>query len=101
MNNSVTTSKVGSLDFAHTGWKYYNIIKKKAMEQKFSLSGLVVSLSIAFFVVVSTAYSLSLLYKSLVPAVNASENMFYRLEAKNFLQKSVLVERTVGFSIKV
>lgn len=46
------------------GWKYYNSIKKKAMESEFSWSGLMLSISIAFFVVLVTAYSLSLLHTS-------------------------------------
>lgn len=46
------------------GWKYYNSIKKKAMENKFSWSGFIISISIAFFIVLITAYSLSLLHAS-------------------------------------
>ena len=46
------------------GWKYYNNIKKKAMEQEFSWAGLLLSMSIAFFIVLITAYSLSLLHTS-------------------------------------
>lgn len=46
------------------GWKYYNSIKKKAMEQEFSCAGLLLSMSIAFFIVVITAYSLNLLHTS-------------------------------------
>jgi hypothetical protein len=50
--------------FNRVGWKYYNKIKKKAMEQEFSWSGLVVSLSIAFFVVTAVSFSLNLVYES-------------------------------------
>lgn len=46
------------------GWKYYNSIKKKAMESEFSWSGLIISIFIAFFIVLITAYSLSLLHSS-------------------------------------
>ena len=46
------------------GWKYYNNIKKKAMEQEFSWAGLLLSMSIAFFIVIITAYSLTLLHTS-------------------------------------
>ena len=46
------------------GWKYYNSIKKKAMEQEFSWAGLFLSMSIAFFIVTITAYSLGLLHTS-------------------------------------
>ncbi len=44
MKNSNTTSKA----FFVLGC--YNNIEKKAMEQEFSVSGLIISLSIAFFV---------------------------------------------------
>lgn len=47
------------------GWRYYNKAKKKAMEQEFSWSGLLLSLSIAFFIVLATAQLLSLAYKSI------------------------------------
>jgi len=46
------------------GWKSYNQIKKKAMEQEFSWVGLLVSLSIAFFVVLVTALLLRASYDS-------------------------------------
>jgi hypothetical protein len=49
----------------YIGWKYYNTIKKKAMEQEFSWSGLFLSLSIAFFIVIVAALTLSLFYQSL------------------------------------
>ena len=52
------------LDNNKSGWKYYNNIKKKAMEQGFSWAGLLLSMSIAFFIVIITAYSLSLLHTS-------------------------------------
>ena len=47
------------------GWKYYNQVKNKAMEPEFSWSGLVVSLSIAFFVVSATAQGLNLVLHSI------------------------------------
>jgi hypothetical protein len=47
------------------GWKQsYKLLKKKAMEQELSWSGLVVSLSIAFFVVAGSAGLLNLAYHS-------------------------------------
>ena len=67
----------------HDGWKYYNSIKKKAMEQEFSLSGLLLSLSIAFFIVIASALFLSLFYDSF-QSTNITnsiyESNFYRLE---------------------
>ena len=51
-------------DINQNGWKYYNSIKKKAMEQEFSWAGLLLSVSIAFFIVTITAYSLTLLHTS-------------------------------------
>ena len=59
-------------DFNRVGWKYYNKIKKKAMEQEFSWSGLVVSLSIAFFVVIAVSFSLNLVYQSIAKVASQS-----------------------------
>lgn len=67
----------------HIGWKYYNTVKKKAMEQEFSWSGLLISLSIAFFIVLACAQILSLTYKSLTTARNHEvflEQKIYYLE---------------------
>jgi hypothetical protein len=54
--------KVNSLNFEHIGWKYYKSLKKKAMEQKFSAGGLLIVLSIAFFIVIITAFCLGMIY---------------------------------------
>ncbi len=63
--NLNTYYKKNSLNLeSHIGWRYYNRFKKKAMDQKFSIAGLVVSLSIAFFIVISTALVLSFAYNS-------------------------------------
>ncbi len=43
------------------GWKSYQIIRKKAMEQELSWSGLMISLSIAFFIVVGCAFTLRII----------------------------------------
>jgi hypothetical protein len=67
----------------HVGWKYYNTIKKKAMEQEFSWSGLIISLVIAFFVVLISAQALNLAYKSISATKNHEnflEQKIYRLE---------------------
>ncbi|NCO79685.1 hypothetical protein GW884_00115 [Candidatus Falkowbacteria bacterium] len=63
MSNS--RSQAANFDLGHIGWRYYNQIKKKAVEQEFSWSGLALSLSIAFFIVIAYAQGLSLLYHSL------------------------------------
>ncbi|MFA5359908.1 MAG: hypothetical protein WC349_03045 [Patescibacteria group bacterium] len=49
----------------HIGWKYYNTIKKKAVEQEFSWSGLLISLSIAFFIVITSALILNFIFNSI------------------------------------
>ncbi len=80
-----------SANLPHVSWKYYNSIKKKAMEQEFSWSGLLVSLSIAFFVVVISAQILNFAYQSTVngskskPALNKQLYRIERIE-NNFLQ---------------
>ena len=62
-NLSSSGSDLSSLD--NFGWKYYNQVKNKAMEQEFSWSGLAISLSIAFFVVIAIAQGLSLAFQSI------------------------------------
>lgn len=61
------------------GWKYYNQVRKKAMEQEFSWSGLFLSMSIAFFVVIAAAQGLSLAYESvsIKNEVRAAEKVYY------------------------
>ncbi|MDD5071459.1 MAG: hypothetical protein PHQ42_01855 [Patescibacteria group bacterium] len=69
--------------FGFIGWKSYNRIKKKAMEQEFSWSGLIISLSIAFFVVLASAQILSVVHQSMEKAKqkeNLTNQNFYRLE---------------------
>jgi hypothetical protein len=93
-----------SIDFGHIGWKYYNKIKKKAMEQEFSWSGLILSLSIAFFIVMISAFLLSAVYKSL-SAADISEKYFhrniYRLEGthdysrENYLQSDYISQEKI------
>ncbi len=88
VQNSISAE---NLNFGFIGWKSYNLIKKKAMEQEFSWSGLVISLSIAFFVVASSAQVLSLVYQSVSGnAVNASiinNQKIYRLESDKALNE--------------
>jgi hypothetical protein len=47
-------------------WKSYKEIKKKAMEKEFSWAGLALSLSIAFFIVASSAFALRLVHESMM-----------------------------------
>jgi hypothetical protein len=76
------TLKTGGFDLSHTGWKYYNTIKKKAMEQEFSWAGLSISLSIAFFIVFMTAVLLNLINKSLEKTTGTEIKNIYQLETK-------------------
>ena len=69
------------------------------MEQEFSWSGLMISLSIAFFIVVVSSFSLSLLFNAIEKA-QAQEKFLqqkiYRLESlddyslENYLQKEFI-----------
>ena len=98
MENKINAN-ANSLNFEHIGWKYYKQIKKKAMEQEFSWSGLMISLSIAFFIVVVSSFSLSLLFNAIEKA-QAQEKFLqqkiYRLESlddyslENYLQKEFI-----------
>lgn len=79
------------LEFGQIGWKSYNSIKKKAMEQEFSWSGLWVSLSIAFFIVVASATCLSLINQSLQTAQwnsGAVKDKIFKLESPRAMQSS-------------
>ncbi len=83
MNFQENIAENHEMAIGHVGWKYYNQIKKKAMEQEFSWSGLFLSLSIAFFIVISIALLLSLFHTSFVKSNMANslfENNLYRLE---------------------
>lgn len=84
MNTYTNVTENNGEIIGHIGWKYYNSIKKKAMEQEFSWSGLLVSLSIAFFIVISASFILSFFYESLLASAEKAkvyESHFYRLEA--------------------
>ncbi|MCK5415888.1 hypothetical protein KAI92_00505 [Candidatus Parcubacteria bacterium] len=80
-----TYYKANTLHFEHIGWKYYSRLKKKAVEQEFSPSGLIISLSIAFFIVISTALVLSFVYNSVNTAQVSQEETqkVYFLESTN------------------
>lgn len=93
------TIQANGIDFGHIGWKYYNKIRKKAMEQEFSWSGLLISLSIAFFIVISSSIVLGLFYRS-VEKLNIIDRFapmkIYRLEGthnyslENYLQSDLI-----------
>ena len=72
-----------SVNLQYVSWKYYNSIKKKAMEQEFSWSGLLVSMSIAFFIVAISAQILSVAHQSVVNGQISGQQLnkqLYRLE---------------------
>ena len=72
--------------FRHIGWKYYNLAKKKAMEQESSWSGLLISLSIAFFIVLAASQALNLTYETISRAKNkevVEEKIYYLENIKN------------------
>jgi len=92
-------TRADGLNFEYIGWKYYNQIKKKAMEQKFSWSGLIISLSIAFFVVIVSSYSLNILYNTFSKTYGQDrflQHKIYQLESlsdyslDNYLQKDYI-----------
>ncbi len=61
---SSVKNQANCFNLEHIGWKNYNTIKKKAMEQEFSWSGLLISLSIAFFIVTISALCLNFIFNS-------------------------------------
>ncbi len=68
-----------NIGFYYIGWKYYNKIRKKAMEQEFSWSGLLISLSIAFFIVISTAFLLNFIHQTLEKKIYHSQHPIYEV----------------------
>lgn len=102
MTNTNINTQANGLEFHYIGWKYYNQVKKKAMEQEFSWSGLALSLSIAFFIVVFCALALNIIYQSVNSgsAYNRQpDNKIYRMESfkgedpqntENYLQKEYI-----------
>ena len=80
----MNTNTVGKIDFHLIGWKSYNKITKKAMEQEFSWSGLIISLSIAFLIVLSVAFFLRTIYDSVSSReVKGGESVRILSEEKN------------------
>ncbi|MDP2736344.1 MAG: hypothetical protein Q8O59_01000 [bacterium] len=61
---SLAKNQADCFNLEQIGWKSYNTIKKKAMEQEFSVSGLLISLSIAFFIVTISALCLNFIFNS-------------------------------------
>jgi len=90
---------IGQIEFDHFGWRYFNKIKKKAMEQEFSWSGLFISMSIAFFIVILAALSLNILFNTVKAAsleARAGHNKIYLLEnTENYLQVDALGEERI------
>lgn len=97
------TSTLRANALKHNGWKYYNTIKKKAMEQEFSWSGLAVSMSIAFFIVITCAITLNLTYESIMKSKRAEavpEQKIYYLENQNHINTRALndANRLIGIN---
>ncbi|MDD4271278.1 MAG: hypothetical protein PHF50_00550 [Patescibacteria group bacterium] len=78
---SLAKNQADYFNLGNIGWKYYNTIKKKAVEQEFSWSGLLVSLSIAFFIVITSALFLSFIFNSIEAGRQnqglVNENIYY------------------------
>ncbi len=86
MISSHVASDYSEIKLSHINWKQYNLIKKKAMEQEFSFTGLILSLSIAFFIVIAAAYILSSFYTIFeMKAFNISE-----IEGENIYYEAVI-----------
>ncbi len=90
---------ISQIELDHFGWRYFNKIRKKAMEQEFSWSGLLVSMSIAFFIVIFTALSLNVLFSAVKAAdfeARAGNGKIYLLEnTENYLQVDALGEEKI------
>jgi hypothetical protein len=100
--SEANVSSLRTFNFEHIGWKYYNNIKKKAMEQEFSWTGLFLSLSIAFFIVIFTAVCLSVFYQAVIGGTMRAdlENRFYKLERGQSYENYIQVEMISQEKIK-
>ena len=79
---SLARNQANSFNLERIGWKYYNTLRKKAVEQEFSWTGLLISLSTAFFIVVLSAWLLSFINHSIIASQNIkqgqpSQNVYY------------------------
>ena len=77
---SLAKHQANSFNLEQIGWKYYNTIKRKAVEQEFSWSGLLISLSIAFFVVALSALTLKFVLLSVGAELTYQNKKIYYLE---------------------
>lgn len=93
---SLAKNQAACFNLEHIGWKYYNTIKKKAVEQEFSLSGLFISLSIAFFIVIISALFLSFIFNSLENGERRQEltDIYY---PKKTIQIGLLMEKNIKY----
>lgn len=83
---SLFKNQANYFNLEHIGWKHYNTIIKKAVEQEFSWSGLLISLSIAFFIVIVGSFMLSIVYHS-IENKKAGQNYFNR--DLNYLERRI------------
>ena len=94
---SLAKNQANCFNLEHIGWKNYNTTKKKAMEQEFSWSGLLISLSIAFFIVAISALFLNFIFNSMEAGSRqrglTNKNIYY-------LERSVQASLSLKQNIK-
>ena len=93
----IAKNQADCFNLEHIGWKYYNTIRKKAVEQEFSWSGLLISLSIAFFIVTISALFLNFIFNSVTASERrrglVNENIYY-------LEKTIQINLSAEQNIK-
>lgn len=76
--------------FSHSfGWKSYRLLRKKAMEQELSWSGLIISISIAFFIVATCATALRVIVTSLEEKKNSGAPQNERVLNSGYLAETI------------
>jgi hypothetical protein len=100
-NSTLPTNALGRVS-----WKYYNKIKRKAIDKEFfgKTEGLLISLSITFFIVIICAYALNFAYKSITAAKNHEkflERKVYYLEDINHINTQAMKEVNKSAGSKV
>lgn len=82
-------------NFSLKTWKSYNQIRKKAMEKEFSWSGLIISFSVAFFIVIGTAFLLRSINNTYISS-NNSHNQGFQL-SNIFYVNSAYAQEVGGY----
>ena len=78
--------------FGYTTWKSCNDLRKKAVEQEFTWSGFVISLSIAFLFVYSSSLGFNTLYEKSLSQKDEQQNQIILID--NVLDNATVLSQS-------